>query len=199
MVDDVQMKNLLLIFLCAAGSCFAVESSVSVSSAAVGNESGKIVAINNFAVDKYMGKWFEIARLPVYFEKRCVAPVTTEYVHKGDEVQITNTCATISGDTYTRDGVAYLSENNLNGSGKLIVTSFPTWLRWTHLGRSDYWVIYADASYTMVASPDTKYLWIYSREETPALEDIQRLISIAEQQGFDTAKLIFNYPSYYAK
>jgi apolipoprotein D and lipocalin family protein len=194
------MKNLLLIFLCAAGSCFAAESSITTTSVTtVGNESGKVIAINDFAIDKYMGKWFEIARLPAYFEKRCVAPVTTEYVHKGDEVQITNTCATVSGDAYTRNGVAYLSENNLNGDGRLIVTSFPTWLRWTHLGRSDYWVIYADSSYTMVASPDTKYLWIYSREETPALEDIQRLISIAEQQGFDITKLIFNYPSYYAK
>ena len=59
-----------------------------------------------------------------------------------------------SGDLYTRDGIAYLSESNLNGDGRLVVTSFPAWLRWTHLGLSDYWVIYADASYTMVASPD---------------------------------------------
>lgn len=193
------MKNLLLIFLSVAGSCFAAESSTSLSSAAVGNESGKIVAINDFAVDKYMGKWFEIARLPAYFEKRCVAPITIEYTHKGDEIQITNSCATLSGDLYTRDGIAYLSESNLNGDGRLVVTSFPAWLRWTHLGLSDYWVIYADASYTMVASPDKKYLWIFSREETPALEDIQRLISLAEKQGFDISKLIFNYPSYYAK
>lgn len=193
------MKNLLLIFLSVAGSCFAAESSTSLSSAAVGNESGKIVAINDFAVDKYMGKWFEIARLPAYFEKRCVAPITIEYAHKGDEIQVTNSCATLSGDLYTRDGIAYLSESNLNGDGRLVVTSFPAWLRWTHLGLSDYWVIYADASYTMVASPDKKYLWIFSREETPALEDIQRLISLAEKQGFDISKLIFNYPSYYAK
>ncbi|RTL12096.1 MAG: hypothetical protein EKK54_05435 [Neisseriaceae bacterium] len=193
------MKSLLLIFLSVAGSCFAAESSTSLSSAAVGNESGKIVAINDFAVDKYMGKWFEIARLPAYFEKRCVAPITIEYAHKGDEIQVTNSCATLSGDLYTRDGIAYLSESNLNGDGRLVVTSFPAWLRWTHLGLSDYWVIYADASYTMVASPDKKYLWIFSREETPALEDIQRLISLAEKQGFDISKLIFNYPSYYAK
>ena len=193
------MKSLLLIFLSVAGSCFAAESSTSLSSAAVGNESGKIVAINDFAVDKYMGKWFEIARLPAYFEKRCVAPITIEYAHKGDEIQVTNSCATLSGDLYTRDGIAYLSESNLNGDGRLVVTSFPAWLRWTHLGLSDYWVIYADASYTMVASPDKKYLWIFSREETPALEHIQRLISLAEKQGFDISKLIFNYPSYYAK
>ena len=42
-----------------------------------------------------MGKWFEIARLPAYFEKRCVAPITIEYAHKGDEIQVTNSCATL--------------------------------------------------------------------------------------------------------
>ncbi len=194
------MKKLLLLFMCYAVNCFAIESGVSTTITATNQgESGKVVAISNFAIDKYMGKWFEIARLPAYFEKRCVAPVTLEYAHGGDEIQITSSCATVSGDISMRSGVAYLSESNLNGDGRLIVTSFPTWLRWTHLGRSDYWVIYADSSYTMVASPDTKYLWIYSREETPALEDIQRLIVIAAQQGFDIGKLIFNYPSYYAK
>lgn len=186
--------------MCYFVSCFAVESGISTTVASTNqNESGKVVAISNFTIDKYMGKWFEIARLPAYFEKRCVAPVTVEYAHRGDEIQITSSCATVSGDISMRSGVAYLSESNLNGDGRLIVTSFPVWLRWTHLGRSDYWVIYADTKYIMIASPDTTYLWIYSREETPALEDIQRLIIIAAQQGFDISKLIFNYPSYYAK
>ncbi len=154
--------------------------------------------ISNFDIDRYMGSWYEIARLPTYFAKRCLAPIISTYKHDGDEIEVTNSCATISGDKQTSTSIIYLTDENIKGGGKFTATAMPSWLRWTHLGRSDYWLLYTDYLYAMVGTPDRKYLWIYSRQENPPLKDIQNLISQAEKQGYDISSLIYNYPSYYA-
>ena len=193
------MKRLSIFILVFSLHCYADESMVQIVPTGGDIAESKTIAITNFDVDRFMGRWYEIARLPTYFEKHCLAPISIEYKRGDDEILINNSCATLSGDVTTSSGVAYLSESNLSGDGKLVASSMPSWLRWTRLGRGDYWIIYADYLYAMVASPDHQYLWVYSRQEIPPLENIQNLLIMAQQQGFDLQNIVFNYPSYYAK
>lgn len=155
------------------------------------------ITVTDFNIDRYMGNWYEIARLPTYFSNRCLAPIIANYTHLSDKIQVINTCATVSGDKQTNKSIIYISDENLKGAGKFIATSMPSWLRWTHLGRSDYWLLYTDYHYAVVGTPDRKYLWIYSRQENPPLKDIQNLVILAQKQGYRVTGLIFNYPSYY--
>ena len=190
------MKNIFLLGLVLLLGSFSSTAAALLTSDKLESQ---VTAITNFDIDRYLGRWYEIARLPTYFEKQCLAPITVDYNRDGDEMTIINSCAQLSGESNVTYGIAYLSAENLNGDGKLVRSSMPSWLRWTHLGRGDYWIIYVDYLYAVVGSPDHKYLWIYSRQETPPLQDIQNLLSLAQQQGFESASMVFNYPSYYAK
>lgn len=157
------------------------------------NSTTKVTAIENFKPESYLGSWYEIARIPFYFEKHCRAPVTANYALDGNNLAVTNSCATDDGKIDVAHGTAYFTESTPN-IAKLEVTFVPSWLRFTHIGRGDYWVLYTDYQYSLVGSPNHKYLWILSRTETVESGMLNQLLKIAKQQGFDTNKLLFNYP-----
>jgi apolipoprotein D and lipocalin family protein len=148
--------------------------------------------ITDFVPDLYLGQWFEIARLPLYFENKCIPPIMAEYTKNDSDIAVKNSCMTPTGELSVANGMAYFSESN--SIGKLKVTFLPRWLRFTHLGRADYWIIYTDYKYALVGSPDYKYLWILARTESYDQDRVEFLINVAKIKGYDTTKLIFNYP-----
>lgn len=174
------MKKLLLPLIAITGLIFANEPINSVQ------------AINNFDAQKYLGDWYEIARIPFYFEEQCIYPVKAHYELDGDDVAVTNSCMTDGGKIDIAHGMAYFVESST--VGKLEVTFVPSWLRFTHIGRGDYWVLYTDYNYSLVGSPNHQYLWILSRNDTPESASLNQLLDIATQQGFDVTKLHFNKP-----
>lgn len=175
------MKKLLLALLCVANTIFAADNPT---------ESANVTAINNFEPAKYLGDWYEIARIPFYFEDQCIAPVKAHYDLDGDDLAVTNSCMTASGKVDVAHGKGYLVESAT--VGKLAVTFVPSWLRFTHIGRGDYWVLYTDYNYSLVGSPNHRYLWILSRTDTPESATVNKLLGIATEQGFDVTKLHFN-------
>lgn len=161
------------------------------------SENNPVTAINNFDPSQYLGKWYEIARIPFYFEDNCRAPVIAQYEISGDNISVTNSCVKDNNEISTSNGLAYFVESQ--SVAKLTVTFLPAWLRFTHLARGDYWVLYTDYNYSLVGSPNHKYLWILSRTELPDQAAIDNMISIAKKQGFNTDSLLFNYKQYQPK
>lgn len=147
--------------------------------------------IKNFKPELYLGKWFEIGRFPLYFERNCIAPITAEYRIENDNLIVKNSCKNADGKLEVANGIGYFSESS--SIGKLTVTFLPGWLRFTHLGRGDYWILYTDYKYALVGSPDYKYLWILSRSETYDKNKVASLIDMAKHKGYDTTKLKLNY------
>ena len=137
-------------------------------------------------LDRYMGKWFEIARLPNSFEKNCEG-VTAEYaLDEGQKVRVINTCrkGSIDGKIDVAKGRAKVVDQQTNA--KLKVSFFgPFW--------GDYWIlkIADDYSLSIVGEPQGKYLWILSR--TPKISDAVRDEALAKLQslGYDTSALYF--------
>jgi lipocalin len=132
-------------------------------------------------LNKYLGKWYEIARFDHSFE-RDMQNVTAEYkLLPNGNIQVFN-----SG---YRDGVYRVAE------GKAKTTSTPGLLRVAFFMNfySDYRVLMIDKDYqyVLVGSSSPKYLWILSR--TPHLDEatLQKIIDVAEQKGYDTDKLIY--------
>jgi apolipoprotein D and lipocalin family protein len=151
----------------------------------------RVVAMTDFKADKYLGKWYEISRLPTSFEDKCLPPISAEYKADGDDISVTNTCR-IADNTYSvANGMGYFTESR--NIGKLKVTFMPSWLRFTHLARGDYWILYTDYNYAVVGSPDHEYLWILSRSEMFDPDKVAELINFARAEGFNTLKLKFNY------
>lgn len=140
--------------------------------------------VTNLDVDRYLGKWYEIARFPNTFERGCVG-VTAEYSMRSDgEVNVKNTCVngTLDGSVEVANGRA-----RVEGPGRLSVTFVP----WLPFARGDYWVLYIDADYSVavVGAPKGTTGWILARN--PQITAAQR--RTAEQalakNGYDISKL----------
>lgn len=135
-------------------------------------------------LEKFGGKWYEIASFPQRFQKGCTC-TTAEYTvtDKGFLI-VENRCNrdSVNGKQSYIKGKAFVVENS--GNAKLEVQFF-----WPFKGK--YWIIdlAEDYSYAVVGHPNKKYLWILSR--TPLMKDItyQQIISKIKEKGFDITKI----------
>lgn len=142
--------------------------------------------VQDFELSRYLGKWYEIARLDHKFE-RGLSQISAEYSLREDGgVKVVNRGFDIAkGEWKQSEGKAYFVEDE--NTGFLKVSFFgPFYGSYiiTELDKQDY-------SYALISGPDTSYLWILSR--TPKLEDdiLQNLIQRATDLGFATEELIF--------
>ena len=123
------------------------------------------------AVDlpRYLGTWFEIAKFPNWFQRKCVANTRAEYSLRSDgSLQVTNRCKMASGKVDEAIGTA--RQIGSASSPKLQVRFAPDWLSLIPAVWGDYWVIALDENYQWVAvsEPGRDYLWVLSR--TPRME-----------------------------
>ena len=147
-------------------------------------------AVDQVDIRQYAGKWHEIAHLPMYFQRKCIANITAQYSVNADQtIGVLNSCRTANGEIISSEGVAY-SQNK--GNSKLKVSFLPTCLRWIPFSKGDYWVLRVDPEYkvALVGGPSHKYLWILSRE--PQLDEAtyQSYLDTAKYYGYDITKLI---------
>lgn len=139
-------------------------------------------------LDKYAGKWFEIARYPNSFEKNCTN-VTAEYSQRSDgKITVINTCfkGSAAGEKEVAEGVARTVEGSNNA--KLKVKFAPEWVPFAS---GDYWILHLEDDYSaaLVGDPEGKYLWILARTKT--IDDVllDKIKSKAATLGYETAPL----------
>src|SRR5689334_490818 len=110
-------------------------------------------------LNKYSGKWFEIASFPQRFQKGCHCTTAEYTVSEKGYVIVENRCNrdSINGKQSYIKGKAFVEKNS--GNAKLKVQFF-----WPCRGK--YWIIDLadDYSYAVVSHPNRKYLWILSRK-----------------------------------
>lgn len=150
---------------------------------------GQVQAVPSVDLNRYMGKWYEIARLPMFFQRNCASDVTAIYTMKPNgAVEVNNQCMGKDGKPMQSIGEA--TQANNTGS-KLKVTFLPQGLRWLPVGKANYWVLELDANYqyALVGTPDNKYLWVLSRTPTLSEGTYQQLVATAKSQGYDVSKL----------
>jgi apolipoprotein D and lipocalin family protein len=140
--------------------------------------------VANVDLEKYAGKWYEIASFPQRFQKGCNC-TTAEYTptDKG-YIIVENRCnkGSVTGKESYIKGKAFVEENT--GNAKLKVQFF-----WPFRGK--YWIIdlAPDYSYAVVGHPNRKYLWVLSR--TPKMDNnlYQQILLNIEKKGFDVSKI----------
>jgi apolipoprotein D and lipocalin family protein len=135
---------------------------------------------------RYQGRWFEIARLPLIWENKCISDVTATYTPQPDgKIGVLNTCRKSDGKITHSKGTAKLASKNDISNAKLKVTFF-----WPFSGA--YWILDLDPSYrwALVGNPSRKNLWILSRTPTLDHETIDMLLAKGAYLGFNTTKII---------
>ncbi|HWQ89297.1 MAG TPA: lipocalin family protein [Desulfitobacteriaceae bacterium] len=143
----------------------------------------EIPPICDIDITRYLGTWYEIARLPHAFEKG-LDNVTAAYTLKSDgKIEVINT-GFKNGEKKIAKGVAWIPDKSC--PGKLLVSFFRPF-------KSLYKIIKLDEenySYAVVTSSIKDYLWILSREPKISDELFNNLISYASSLGFDASKII---------
>jgi apolipoprotein D and lipocalin family protein len=138
-------------------------------------------------VKRYMGLWYEVARLPTRFEKDC-QHVTAEYRLMPDgQVSVLNTCHKheLNGPVEKAKGTARVVDKVTNA--RLKVSFF-----WPFEG--DYWILdldHHDYQYALVGEPGRQNLWILSRHPHLERSRRDRLVARGRELGFPVENLIF--------
>lgn len=149
-----------------------------------------VQTIASLDVPRYMGTWFELAKFPNVFQRKCVSNTRALYTLNVDNtVQVLNRCRIQDGSTIEALGQAKQIGNAT--SPVLKVRFAPEWLGWLPLVWGDYWVIDLDDQYQLAAVSDAKreYLWVLSRSPKTDPRQYAALLQRLQQQGFDVDKL----------
>lgn len=149
--------------------------------------------VRSLDLNRYAGQWHEIARLPMYFERRCLEGVTAIYTPNADgTIRVQNTCRTRKGQMAIT-GVARIKDGQ---PGALEVRFAPGWLSWLPVSWADYWVIEVDPDYqwAVIGSPGRKHLWILARDTSMDRNLLQNLKEHSRQRGYDVGQLMITAP-----
>lgn len=149
-----------------------------------------LTTIDALDVQRYLGTWYEIAKYPNWFQKKCVSETRAEYQPKAPgSLQVINRCRLENGDMDEALGEA--RQIGSSTSPKLKVRFAPSWLSFLPFVWGDYWVVDLDEGYQLVAvaEPKREYLWVLSR--TPKVEPAaySALLARLQTQGFDLSRL----------
>ena len=140
-----------------------------------------------FDLARYMGRWYEIARLPNRFEDNC-AGVTHDYALRPDgRVAVTITCrvATLAGPVETFDGRARVLDPPEEWK-----ISFNPWVPWFFDG--DYVVLAVDETYdaAVVGDPEGQIGWILGRDYVMADDDLRAAYEVLYLNGYDLSEIV---------
>lgn len=152
-------------------------------------------------VNRYMGRWYQIAYFPNTFQKQCTRDVTADYkLLAYGQIEVINRCGTAEGKTDEAVGRARLQQKRFFGipvadpvsTARLEVRFAPAIISWFPGVWAPYWVIQLadDYRYSVVSEPSREYLWILARTPTLSAQDMAAIKTRLQAQGFDVNKLV---------
>ena len=149
-----------------------------------------VKTIPSIDVARYLGTWYEIAKFPNWFQRKCLSGTNANYQLKEDgNVKVTNRCKVEGGEMAQAIGTA----RQIGGatSPKLEVRFAPDWLAILPFVWGDYWVIDLDPQYQLaaVSDPRREYLWILSRTPKANQKSYDDLLQRLVAQQFDLTQL----------
>ena len=154
-------------------------------SGCTGVSTESIEAVRPFNINSYLGVWYELARLPHSFEDGIIKPQAIYRWGRNGQIEVIN--EGIVRKTGKRKSVTgYAETYKKSDAGELRVSFFRPFY-----GR--YRIIYLDENYSkaIVTSSTSDYLWILSRRKDLPDKELQLLVAIAAEYGFDTDSLIY--------
>jgi apolipoprotein D and lipocalin family protein len=136
-------------------------------------------------LDRYLGRWYEIASFPQRFQRGCVASTATYSRRDDGRIAVVNECrdGSLDGELRRAEAVAWVA-NPEKSSAKLKVRFF-----WPFSG--EYWIIDLDPDYryAAVGHPSRNYLWILARNPTLDPSVYGAIAARLEAQGYDLSRL----------
>ena len=151
--------------------------------------------VENVDLKRYQGTWYEQARLPMFWQRDCVQSEARYSLKPDGNVEVLNRCRDAKGEWQEAKGTA---SPQVPGKTDKLWVEFDNWVSTLLPGvtKGHYWVLYVgdDYSTALVGNPDRRYLWLLSRKPQIDQQTRDELLSKAQQQGYDTTRLIWRTP-----
>jgi apolipoprotein D and lipocalin family protein len=170
------MKNKQILAASAAAAGLAAVAMI------VRSKNNRLETVGHVDLEKYLGKWYEIARFPHSFEHGCTCSVAEYSLNEDGTIKILNSCMK-HGRFDIAEGKASVTDKKTNA--KLSV-------EFVRPFSGKYWIIALahDYSYAMVGHPNRKYLWILNRKSQMDEQTYNYLLVQAASKGFDVRNLV---------
>jgi len=171
-------------YVVAAGLALLCVLLVTVGRSMAASGAPPLATVQQVDLKRYMGEWYEIARIPHRFQEGCVGSGASYSLLPDGEVRVINRCRDEkSGELREATGRAWVVDPATNA--RLKVSFF-----WPF--RGDYWIIDLGASYeyAVVGAPNRDYLWILARSPQMDPAVYEGILERARQKGFDTSRLV---------
>lgn len=149
-----------------------------------------LTTVSNFNLEKYLGTWYEIARLPMKYQPEDSTDISAVYsLNENGKVRVQNRC--LDADKKLDESIGEATVIDAE-HGKLEVSFLPEGFRWIPFTKGDYWVLKIDANYqtVLVGEPNQKFLWVLHR--SPSLDENTKAeyLAYATSIGYDLTDLI---------
>lgn len=142
--------------------------------------------VEGFNIEKYMGKWNQLAAIPASFQEKCIGNTTAEYsLLDNGRVKVINSCDTKKGDRSRSEARARVNEDY--GLASTLEVTFVNFFGWVWAFSGDYWVIHIEGNYetVIVGHPEFEFGWILSRKESLSVAEYYKLSDVLKDQGYD--------------
>ena len=150
-----------------------------------------LATVPSVDLTRYAGTWYEVARLPMFFQRHCAASKATYRPRPDGAIDVHNECLTTSGHTSTADAVATVADPVTRAKLRVVFDNFFARLAGAS-EEGNYWILYLDADYrtAVVGTPDRRFLWILARQPRLDASTYQQLVAVARSRGYATDELI---------
>jgi apolipoprotein D and lipocalin family protein len=146
--------------------------------------SGELQVVSTVDLSRYLGKWYEIAHIPVFFQKGCAGGTTATYtLIKEKTVGVLNQCCTSDGQKKVARGRAWVVDKKTNAKLKV---SFLNILGF-HPFAGDYWIIDLGPNYeyAVIGHPSRSIGWILSRTPSLSPDVLKGIAERLQAQGYN--------------
>jgi apolipoprotein D and lipocalin family protein len=142
-------------------------------------------------LDRYVGLWYEIAKIPNRFQKKCVSKTTAFYQLREDgRLDVLNRCLDIDGNVIEAKGIAKIVDDSSNAKLKVSFVK----LLGIRLFWGDYWIIGLGENYeyALVGTPSRKYGWILGRTPSLPQETLDSIFDRLRNQGYNPQDFVLS-------
>ena len=146
--------------------------------------SPELQVVPHVDIQRYLGKWYEIALYPNWFEEGCFRSTAFYEKLNNRQIKVTNRCRMYASDGELNEAIGKASIVDKRTNAKLKVQFF-----WPFKG--DYWIIDLDKDYqyAVVSEPARQYLWILSRSPKMDNQTLEKLKNKIREKGFNLSYL----------
>jgi len=150
--------------------------------------------VDSVNLERYAGLWYEIARLPVPFQKADELATAEYRLNSQGTIDLVNTAIRPDGSTRSVTGTAVPVDGSSNTRLKVTIDNFFARLFGSPPPYGNYWILELESDYSiaLVGSPDRDSLWLLARNSEISREALEKYLDDADEAGYATGELLIN-------